>query len=129
MAGNVTAAENDILEARELSPEEIDAVSGAWSVELFGFRVTGSDVASAAKWVWTSSSSPQLLQGPLLHSSGGPSGIARVESVFASAGGLKARDCCRERRITPLVLAPAVRRDHRSRSQRRVLQHDRQLPS
>jgi hypothetical protein len=52
MAGNVTAAENDILEARELSPEEIDVVSGAWSVELFGFRVTGSDVASAAKWVW-----------------------------------------------------------------------------
>jgi hypothetical protein len=33
-------------EPRELSPEEIDAVSGAWSVELFGFTVTGSDVAS-----------------------------------------------------------------------------------
>ena len=30
MAGNVTTAKNDALEARELSPEEIDAVSGAW---------------------------------------------------------------------------------------------------
>ena len=52
MVGNVTTAKDDILQARELSLEEIDAVSGAWSVELFGFTVTASDVASAAKWVW-----------------------------------------------------------------------------
>jgi hypothetical protein len=41
MAGNVTTAKTDVLEARELSPEEIDAVSGAWSVELFGFHSNG----------------------------------------------------------------------------------------
>ena len=52
MAGNVTIAKNDPLEPRELSLEEIDAVSGAWSVDVFGFTVTGSDVASAAKWVF-----------------------------------------------------------------------------
>jgi len=44
-------------EPRELSPEEIDAVSGAWSVELFGFTVTGSDVASDPSGCGTSSSS------------------------------------------------------------------------
>ena len=50
------------------------------------------------------------------------------ELVFRHACkfGLESR---RERRITHLVLGPAAHRDHRSQSQRRVLQHDRQLPS
>ena len=36
-----------------LSAEELDAVSGGEvSVTVFGHKVTASDVASAAKWVW-----------------------------------------------------------------------------
>src|SRR5262245_14072903 len=42
---------------RGFSPEENDAGSGAWSVEVFGFTVTGSDVASDPSGCGTSSSS------------------------------------------------------------------------
>jgi hypothetical protein len=51
---HVITAKSDVLDARdELSPQELEAVSGGdVYVELFGHKVTGSDVASAAKWVW-----------------------------------------------------------------------------
>jgi len=31
-----------------LSPEELDAMSGAWSVSFFGYKITGGDVVDAA---------------------------------------------------------------------------------
>jgi hypothetical protein len=52
MTGNAMNAKSEVLDLRELSPEELDAVSGGWSVSFFGFEVTGSDVASAAEWAW-----------------------------------------------------------------------------
>jgi hypothetical protein len=36
----------------ELSPEELNAVSGGWSIDFGVFKIAGSDVASAAKWAW-----------------------------------------------------------------------------
>ena len=54
MTGNVMTAKIGIPDVRdELSPEELEAVSGGdVSVEFFGHKVTTSDVADAAKWVW-----------------------------------------------------------------------------
>jgi hypothetical protein len=67
---HVISAKSEVLDARELSPQElacsaerdlrgrfprflVEAVSGGdVYVELFGHKVTSSDVASAAKWVW-----------------------------------------------------------------------------
>jgi hypothetical protein len=50
---HVISAKSEVLDARELSPQELEAVSGGdVYVELFGHKVTSSDVASAAKWVW-----------------------------------------------------------------------------
>jgi hypothetical protein len=51
---HVITAKSEVLDARdELSPQELEAVSGGdVSVEVFGHKVTSSDVASAAKWVW-----------------------------------------------------------------------------
>ena len=50
---HVISAKSEVLDARELSPQELEAVSGGdVYVELFGHEVTSSDVASAAKWVW-----------------------------------------------------------------------------
>jgi hypothetical protein len=51
-------AKNDVLDVRESSPEELsleelDVVSGGWSISLpFGGKITGGDVVDAAKWVW-----------------------------------------------------------------------------
>ena len=55
MAGNVMAANSEVLDVRELfleelSPEELDAVSGGWSitVQLGPFGVaTGSKIGGA----------------------------------------------------------------------------------
>ena len=56
MAANVMTAKSEVLDVRsfpeELSPDELEVVSGGWSISFFGHKVTGSDVASAAKWVW-----------------------------------------------------------------------------
>ena len=54
MTGNVMAAKNEVPGLRdELSPEELEAVSGGdVYVEVFGHKVTTSDVVDAAKWVW-----------------------------------------------------------------------------
>jgi len=58
MTGNVTTAKNEAPGVRELLPEELSAkelevVSGGWSISLpFGGKITGGDVADAAKWVW-----------------------------------------------------------------------------
>jgi hypothetical protein len=49
---------NEVLHERELSTdelslEELDAVSGGFTLADFGFgKVTTGDVADAAKWVW-----------------------------------------------------------------------------
>jgi hypothetical protein len=49
---------NEVLDVRELSPEELsaeelDVVSGGFTLADFGlFKVTTGDVADAAKWVW-----------------------------------------------------------------------------
>lgn len=48
-----TAAVPAKSEVRELSLEELEAVSGGeTSVTIFGQKITASDVADAAKWVW-----------------------------------------------------------------------------
>ena len=54
MTGNVMTAKIGIPDVRdELSPEELEAVSGGdVYVEVFGHKVTTSDVVDAAKWVW-----------------------------------------------------------------------------
>ena len=43
------------LSPEELTPEELDAVSGGWSLDFGFFKVTGGDVADAAKWAWANS--------------------------------------------------------------------------
>ena len=35
-----------------LNDQELDAVSGGWSLDFGFFKVTGGDVADAAKWAW-----------------------------------------------------------------------------
>jgi hypothetical protein len=57
MTGNGKTAKSEGLNARQVSPEELsaaelNAVSGGWSVDFGLFKVTGGDVANAAKWVW-----------------------------------------------------------------------------
>ena len=51
---HVITAKSEVLDVRdELSPEELEAVSGGdIYVKFFGVKVTSSDVADAAKWVW-----------------------------------------------------------------------------
>jgi hypothetical protein len=50
---DVVNAKSEVLERHELSLEELEAVSGGdVSVSLFGHKITSSDVADAAKWVW-----------------------------------------------------------------------------
>ena len=51
---HVITAKSEVLDVRdELSPEELEAVSGDdINVKFFGVKVTSSDVADAAKWVW-----------------------------------------------------------------------------
>ena len=45
-------AKSEVLDVPELSPEELEAVSGGWSIDFGLFKVTGGDVVDAAKWVW-----------------------------------------------------------------------------
>jgi hypothetical protein len=57
MVGNVVTAKTEVVDEgdffhEELSPEELDAVSGGWSIDFGIVKITGGDVASAAKWVW-----------------------------------------------------------------------------
>jgi hypothetical protein len=57
MIGNVVTAKTKVVDGgeffhEELSPEELNAVSGGWSIDFGLFKITGSDVASAAKWAW-----------------------------------------------------------------------------
>jgi hypothetical protein len=60
MSDNVTAKSGApdarALPAKELSPAELDAVSGGWSISFLDYKVTGGDVAGAAKsaasWLW-----------------------------------------------------------------------------
>jgi len=51
---NAMTAKSEVrhLSSEELSPEELDAVSGGWSLDFGFFKVTGGDVADAAKWAW-----------------------------------------------------------------------------
>jgi hypothetical protein len=51
---HVITAKSEVLDVRdELSPEELEAVSGGdVYVEVLGHKVTTSDVVDAAKWVW-----------------------------------------------------------------------------
>ncbi len=56
MTAHVITPKGKALDKRECSPEELslaelDAVSGGWSVNFGFFKVTGSDVVKAAKWV------------------------------------------------------------------------------
>jgi hypothetical protein len=47
-----TTAKSEVLDV-ELSPEELEAASGGWSISFFGHTVlTGSDVSAAASWAW-----------------------------------------------------------------------------
>jgi hypothetical protein len=54
MNGNVTTAKSEVLDERELSLEELNAVSGGNTTlaTVFGHKITTSDVGDAAKWVW-----------------------------------------------------------------------------
>ena len=50
MTENVMTVKSEVLDVcelspEELSPEELDAASGGWSISL-------SDITGAAKWVW-----------------------------------------------------------------------------
>jgi hypothetical protein len=49
---NETTEMSEVVDVRELSLDELDATSGGWSVSFFGYKITGGDVADAAKWVW-----------------------------------------------------------------------------
>jgi hypothetical protein len=51
--GHAMSTKSEALDGSELSLEELAAVSGGdVSVSFFGHKVTTSDVADAAKWVW-----------------------------------------------------------------------------
>ena len=51
--GHLATPKSEVLERDELSLEELEAVSGGFTLADFGlFKVTTGDVASAAKWVW-----------------------------------------------------------------------------
>jgi hypothetical protein len=57
MVGNVVTAKTEVVDEgvsfrEQFSPEELDAVSGGWSIDFGIVKITGSDVADAAKWVW-----------------------------------------------------------------------------
>ena len=50
---HIISAKSEVLDARELSPQELEAVSGGEIyIEFGGYKVTSSDVVDAAKWVW-----------------------------------------------------------------------------
>lgn len=57
MTSDAVSARGEAIDERECAPEELsatelDAVSGGWSVDFGLFKVTGGDVANAARWVW-----------------------------------------------------------------------------
>jgi hypothetical protein len=55
MIGNAVTAKTEVVDEffhEELSAEELDAVSAGWSIDFGIVKITGGDVASAAKWVW-----------------------------------------------------------------------------
>ena len=57
MVENVVTAKTEVVDEgeffhEEFSPEELDTVSGGWSIDFGIVKITGSDVADAAKWVW-----------------------------------------------------------------------------
>ena len=53
MSKTTTLGDRESSFERELSLEELDAVSGGFKLVDFGaFKVTTGDVADAAKWVW-----------------------------------------------------------------------------
>ena len=48
-----TNTDRELAQANELRDEELEqVVGGDIYVEVFGHKVTTSDVADAAKWVW-----------------------------------------------------------------------------
>jgi len=53
MTGNTMTRKSEVLDVPELSPEELEAVSGGWSIDFGLFKVTGGDVVDAAKWAWS----------------------------------------------------------------------------
>jgi len=52
MTADMTTETREVVDARELSADELDAMSGAWSVSFFGYKITGGDVKDAAGWLW-----------------------------------------------------------------------------
>jgi hypothetical protein len=53
MSKTTTDGHRELALERELSLEELEAVSGGDTlVEIAGHKVTTGDVAAAAKWVW-----------------------------------------------------------------------------
>lgn len=54
ISNDTISANGGMLDMRnEMSCEELDAVTGGEvAVKIFGHKVTASDVADAAKWVW-----------------------------------------------------------------------------
>jgi hypothetical protein len=53
MSKTTTDGHRELSLERELSFEELEAVSGGGTiVEVAGHKVTTGDVAAAAKWVW-----------------------------------------------------------------------------
>jgi hypothetical protein len=53
MSETTTDGHRELSIERELSLEELEAVSGGDTiVEIAGHKVTTGDVAAAAKWVW-----------------------------------------------------------------------------
>lgn len=54
ISNDTISANGGMLDVRnEMSAEELDAVTGGEvAVKVFGHKITASDVADAAKWVW-----------------------------------------------------------------------------
>ena len=54
ISNDAISANGGMLNVRsEMSPAELEAVTGGEvAVKVFGHKITASDVADAAKWVW-----------------------------------------------------------------------------
>lgn len=67
MTGNVMTARSEVLDERQLSPEELDAVSGGWSIHFGLFKVTGSDLGNLMRIITSFVAGTVLLAGIIIY--------------------------------------------------------------
>jgi hypothetical protein len=72
MTENVMTVRSEVLDVRqlspeELSPEELDAVSGGWSIDFGLFKVRGSDVGHLMRIITSFLAGAVLLAGIIIY--------------------------------------------------------------